>query len=62
MFFNTDDYRQFAQECLEWARKAKTDEMRKHFLDMAKLWSTVAAEQPDTNPASVIPEIVMHHS
>jgi hypothetical protein len=38
-----DEYRQFAEECLRWARGAKTDEQRKAFLDMARAWTQAAA-------------------
>src|ERR1700730_3257471 len=37
-----DEYQQFAEECLRWARDAKTDADRKTFLDMARIWTKAA--------------------
>jgi hypothetical protein len=37
-----NEYRLFAEECLRWARSAKTEDERKAFLDMARTW-TIAA-------------------
>ena len=31
-----DEYRQYAVECLRWAKEAETDEERQSFLDMAR--------------------------
>ena len=39
-----DEFRQFADECLQAAREAKTDAERKAFLDMAKAWTKAAAQ------------------
>jgi hypothetical protein len=36
---------QLAQECVEWARKAKTDVERRQFLEMAAAWAQVANER-----------------
>jgi hypothetical protein len=36
------EYRQFVKECVESARSAPSDEIRKHFLEIAKLWMQVA--------------------
>jgi hypothetical protein len=36
------EYRQYAKECLESAREATSDPIRKQFLDMAKLWMLAA--------------------
>jgi hypothetical protein len=33
-----DEFRQFAEECMQAARDAKTDPERKAFLDIAKSW------------------------
>jgi len=44
------EYRKYAQECLESAREAQSDPVRKQFLDLAKLWMT-AAERMDAPPA-----------
>ena len=34
-----EEYRQYAEECIRWAGKAKTEEERKSFLDMAFAWT-----------------------
>jgi hypothetical protein len=39
-----DEYLRFADECMSWARGAKTDGERKAFLDMAKAWTLAAAK------------------
>jgi hypothetical protein len=36
--------RQNAEECLRWAREAKTDDRRKAFLDMARTWTEAATQ------------------
>jgi hypothetical protein len=36
------EYHQYAEECLRWATKAKTEEERKAFLDMARAWTGAA--------------------
>jgi hypothetical protein len=40
----SDEYLQYAEECMAWARKAETDAERKTFLDMARAWTTAAAK------------------
>lgn len=40
------EYRQYAQECIESARSATVDSVRKQFLDIAKLW-LMAADKVD---------------
>jgi hypothetical protein len=37
------EYRQYAYECMESARVATSDPIRKQFLDLATLWMTAAA-------------------
>jgi hypothetical protein len=49
------EYRQFAEECIQSARTSKSAEIRKHFLDLAKLWATAAQQMDDGIEA---PEIV----
>jgi ribosomal protein L17 len=39
-----DEYQRYADECIEWARKAKTDAERKAFLDMALAWTKAGAK------------------
>ena len=41
------EYRQYAAECLESARTAMTEEVRKHFLELAKMWMTAARQLDD---------------
>ena len=36
------EYRHFAEECLSWARDARSEEERKAFLDMARTWTQAA--------------------
>jgi len=40
----TKEYREYAGDCLRWAREAKTEEQRRLLFDMAKYW-VGAAEQ-----------------
>jgi hypothetical protein len=40
----SDEYQRFADECMGWARGAKTDAERKAFLDMARAWTQAAAK------------------
>ena len=42
-----DEYRQYAGECLEGARAATSDELRRHFLELSKLWMTAAQKLDD---------------
>jgi len=39
-----DHYQQYAEECLGWARTAKTDREREIFLEMARAWLKAAAQ------------------
>ena len=38
----SDDYRQYASQCLESAAKALTDDERQQFLNMARAWTQAA--------------------
>jgi hypothetical protein len=42
----SNEYRQYAEECLQSARTAPSDDARKHFLELAKMWM-IAAQQMD---------------
>jgi hypothetical protein len=44
------DYRQFADECIRWAHKAKTEEERQRFVEMASAWSQAASFEEDKPP------------
>ena len=38
----TDEYRQFANDCIVWARIATSDDQREQFLELAKKWMSDA--------------------
>ena len=38
-----DEYRQFADDCIAWARIAISDDQREQFLELAKKWTQDAA-------------------
>jgi len=38
----TDQYRQFANDCIVWARIATSDDQREQFLELAKKWMSDA--------------------
>ena len=38
----TDEYRQFANDCIVWARIATSDDQREQFLELAKKWMSEA--------------------
>jgi len=42
MKLTESEFRLFAEECLACAREATTDERRRHYLAMAKMWTTAA--------------------
>jgi hypothetical protein len=37
-----DEYREYANECLQWAEQSETDSQRHYFLDMARDWTLAA--------------------
>jgi hypothetical protein len=37
-----DKYRQYAHECIHWAKEAETDDQRQSFLNMARDWTLAA--------------------
>jgi hypothetical protein len=39
------EYRRYAHECIQFAREAASEPVRKQFLDIAKLWLTAAERQ-----------------
>ena len=39
---SSNEYREFANECMGWAKTARTDRERDLFLDMAKTWLEAA--------------------
>jgi hypothetical protein len=42
-----DEYRQYATECMDAAKTATNDAVRKQFLDMAKMWMQAAQLMDD---------------
>jgi hypothetical protein len=53
---DANEYRRYAAECLESARIATTEDVRKHFLDLAKMWMTAAQQLEDGISISPSPE------
>jgi ribosomal protein L17 len=43
------EYRQYAEECLTWAKQAKTDSERETLLKMAEDWLRAAAIEHNAN-------------
>jgi hypothetical protein len=41
------EYRQYADECLQSARIATSEEVRKQFLELARMWMTAAQQMDD---------------
>jgi hypothetical protein len=46
------EYREYADECLAWAKKATTDKERRDFLKMAEAWLQAAALLTPTTKAA----------
>jgi hypothetical protein len=44
------EYRQYAEECLRWAREAKTEIERQQLLELANAWVQAAALQDGALP------------
>ena len=40
---SAEEYREFAEECLGWARTARSERERRIFLPMAEAWLEAAA-------------------
>ncbi len=38
-----EEYRRYADECMKWAREAKSDKDRETFLELASAWLQAAA-------------------
>jgi hypothetical protein len=54
MMFTASDYRKYASECVEAARKSKSDQRREHYLDMARMWTVAAAR---LNGGDMLPQL-----
>lgn len=52
-----DQFREFADECMAWARRAKSERERQQLLDMAKLWMTAAQQLDDGTPETAAPPL-----
>jgi hypothetical protein len=46
------EYREFADECMRWAKTARTDKERKIFIEMAGTWLRAVALAEPANPSS----------
>jgi hypothetical protein len=55
--FSASDFRRYADEAIRSARVTRSDDQRKHYLDMAKVW-TAAASLLDGR--SMIPDFSDH--
>ncbi len=42
-----DEYRRYASECVESAKTASNEAVRKQFLNLAKVWMTAAQKMGD---------------
>jgi hypothetical protein len=47
MMSAADEYRRMAEQCLRWAREAKSEEEQTAFLEMATNWSQRAAQEAE---------------
>jgi hypothetical protein len=51
------EYRTMAEECFEWAREARTDEVRASYLQFAEVWLNHASKldglPPTRTPAAL---------
>jgi len=45
------DFREYADECLGWAKTAKSDKDRKSYLQMAETWLRAAAQYEKLRPS-----------
>ena len=50
------DYRKWAQECLEWARKARNESVREQYANLAHVWLDCAARAELRAGAIAAPE------
>ena len=52
-----DQFRQFAGECIAWARTATSERERKQLIDLARLWMTAAQQIDDGISGMVVPPL-----
>jgi hypothetical protein len=60
--YKADEYRQFANDCIVWARIATSDDQREQFLELAKKWISDAESvdqsiEPGPNEAAKASEM-----
>jgi hypothetical protein len=48
----TDEYHQYARECLQSASKAQSEQERKQFVSMARAWTQAALLEGVPNPTA----------
>ena len=51
---STQQYREFARECLRWAEEGASEDDRQHFVEMAKAWMHAAAEIEASHTAPML--------
>jgi hypothetical protein len=56
-----DEYRQFANEAIESARTATSEDVRKQFLEMARIWTTAAQQLDDGRAPQVTANTTQPH-
>ncbi|HUI15720.1 MAG TPA: hypothetical protein VL048_19860 [Xanthobacteraceae bacterium] len=47
-----DEFRQYAEECLRWARQAQDEDTQKRFLELANAWTLAAAQLDGVAPVA----------
>ena len=50
-----DQFRQYAQEAMRWARQAKTEKEKRALLELARTWSQAVLESDSTVMVNVSP-------
>jgi hypothetical protein len=50
-----DQFRQYAQEAMRWARQAKTEKEKRALLELVRTWSQAALESDSTVMVNVSP-------
>ena len=53
-----DEYRRYAEEAMQSARHATSEDARKQFLDLAKMWMTAAQQTDDGMTVPIAPPSV----
>ena len=49
---SAEEFREYAEECKDWARTARSEQERKIFLEMAQTWLVAAMRQEAGSPNS----------